>query len=230
MYRRTARNVQFLSVILPHALYFRFGNFQIGISIVYRQWDLLMEKYRVISETELNPAKKRDAQWVLNQLKIRWKKIYNPIHLESYVLDPRFIDVAHWMEGYGINEYLQNMQSKMPGADYAVFRREFIKFRGREGMYGQCMAGINARSDYKMTRDFWKELKVRCNGTGPQMALYVRGWRSVKISPGSVSCENSFRVVTLIHSENRRGLGYEKLKKLVFIYVNYRLLKERRSQ
>ena len=118
----------------------------------------------------------------------------------------------------------------MEDDEYAVFRREFVRFRGREGIYGQCMLTINAQSDYAAARGFWKELKVRCNGTGPAMKLYERGWRSIKISPGSVSCENSFRVVSLIHSETRRSLGYEKLKKLVFIYVNYRLVRQRRLQ
>ena len=216
---------------------------QVGISIVYKSWADLLSKYKKLSQGtyvpphgveidedddekhEVEDELKQLSKWLYDCLMKRWKRMCCPLHVEAFMLDPRWVNHTDYIEGYGVNDYMEHLQDTLSVEKYTVITQQFMSFRNRTGIYERLMRGINDKSDYKTARDFWKNVKFRFGGNGEVMQFHKIGWKCIRIPPGSVAVESSFRAIKLIQTPLRGALSWKKQCKLVYIHNNLRWIK-----
>jgi len=134
-------------------------------------------------------------------------------HATTFLLDPRFRNMPVESEDYVDCETL--LRKYVPSENWSDFQSVFENFRNERGPF----QGV-AVSDLTHPVTFWRRfLSIR------NTQLLARIAVDLSSLPGScASVERSFSAVRRIHTWQRNRLGREKLAKLVYVYINRRIL------
>lgn len=205
------------------------------LSSVYYRWTLLLDEYgyydrdsdEIFEDDDLSTKEKK---FICQQLMHYWKKrMFSPLHLESYILDKRFAGRAIWIgrgdDAYNMNWYLKWIVEEFGVAKYRVLMVEISKYWGSEGDYHDEYVVYNEKSDSALNEEYWRALKLSHSGNKKMMELIQRGRDNAKRSTGISATESAFSPIKYIQCPTRSSLGPKKLCKLLFIYTNYRFFK-----
>ncbi|KAL0224697.1 hypothetical protein RCL1_002609 [Eukaryota sp. TZLM3-RCL] len=142
----------------------------------------------------------------------------NDLHLASYALDPYFID--HWLHDKedvmtallrGLEKFLQPKY-----VDKAV--EQFYAFKTQIGVLGRsmCIQAAEENEGYK----WWATYGSACK------ELHRVAQRLLAQVSSASACERNWSEFEAVHSKTRNRLKAQKLKKLVFIDHNEKLVKK----
>ena len=132
-------------------------------------------------------------------------------------------------ERYDEAAFLANLRLDCSGNvdKYDKIRAEFVRYQLKEGKYAVDETRINKDSPNEVNEMFWKDLKVLFrNAEDKDPLLFIQiGMDCTRKPCGIAAVESSFSPLKIIQTAKRAALSYKKTCKLLFIYNNYRFLK-----
>ena len=202
---------------------------------VYYRWSRALEHVGYVSDSSESSVASSESsessidernQFLIDMMLEKWKLIYDPIHLEAFLLDVRYMNHNKVIKNHDINAYVEWLRSQCSSEDeYAALKDEFYKFRRMEREYQSENRGISVDSGAEANLRYWRGLSVRYAGNATMQRLVQRGMDRAKTPTGSESVECTFNAIKLVQTPQRASLGPKKLRKLVYLHNNYRLLK-----
>ena len=154
-----------------------------------------------------------------------WKSQYDkqilPIHHLAYHLDPN--SIAEDLRDTDQNAMLSFLTDHTPGTDQdkQKCRSQFLAYKYRRPPFTQNHSCWIDRADVLA---FW----TRCLTIAPELGhLAIRIFTT---AGNSVACERAFSVMNLLHNKARNRTSIDKMDKLMFIYINCRVLRYRNDK
>jgi hypothetical protein len=130
-------------------------------------------------------------------------------HAAAYYLDPNYRNKT--LPEESLLEAEELIKKYVPEAQVGDILAEVTRFRSRDGVY---------HSEIQDPILFWKRLRsLPKPGPLAEIALKI-----LSLPMSCVAVERSFSVVRRIHTWQRNRLGRKKLAKLVYVYLNQRVL------
>jgi len=178
-----------------------------SISNVFNEWSKLEKIYSDSSQSLIPPQTRNTIRGFLNQ---RWNLIQDNIIYAAYALDPRFRGQCLNMNVFSVtNKLIQNIT----GSNALI--SEFVKFRTSQYPFADVV------TQYEDPVEYWQ--KLICVSETQHLAKLAL--KLIGFPQSSASVERTFSAVRRIHSWQRACIGREKLRKLVYIYVNRHALR-----
>ena len=145
---------------------------------------------------------------IQNSLKERWNLITDEVFAASFILDPRWRDIAmvqaDWIDGIGVIK-------KMAGDNWAVVHPQLYSFRRKQGGLFSDVVGPSESPTI-----MWEGARnVGTHKILSEIALYL-----LTFPMSGVSVERSFSVVRHIHTWKRNRLSNDSLAKLTSVRIN----------
>ena len=180
----------------------------------------------------------RTQKKVCEHILYGWNLCKDDIHFIAFMLDIRFTRWSQFMPGDSIDSFLNLMKRKINDEDkYNMFEREWYKFRQHQAPYNNGITR-NARfggggiifenkpeKNWKYNQVYWNKIILRFKDDENVQEIFKYARTCIKIPTGTEMVENTFSLIKLIHRAQRDSLGAKKLRDLIYIVANHRLLK-----
>ena len=226
-YTNTSTNI--LCLIAPQYI-----GIEQGCSEVYYRHVLLLDKFKYFHQEQQTPSQKRVCEHIL----YGYDLCKDDVHFISFMLDVRFTRWNRFMPGDSIDSFLNLMKNTINDDDeYNNFEREWYKFRRSQAPYN---TGITAQArfggrgivfentperNWKFNQQYWDKIILRFDNDDARKELFKYAKICIKIPTGTEMVENTFSLIKIIHRAQRASLGAKKLRDLIYIVANHRLLK-----
>jgi len=139
------------------------------------------------------------------------------IHVVAYYLTPTNFDKA--LDGPVAERFYEFIcQYSKSSEEAREIRREYIKFRLQDGVFHQKAWCWESRNN---PLEFWEFAKGCGSRFLAQFAIRV-----FSTPANSVPCERAFSAQNHIHTKECNALDPERVNKLTYVYMNYRVLKK----
>jgi hypothetical protein len=146
-------------------------------------------------------------------IKRRWEKIYDPVMLVAYLLNPRISEHKLPEEGMTL---LSNFIIKYYPNDSIKIWEQFLQYKARSGIFGNSLAWVSINNVDLLT--WWKG---NFGAVAPELTKVAV--RVLSIPTSSAAAERNWSTFSYIHDKKRNKLTNDRIFKLVYIYFNNKL-------
>ena len=146
----------------------------------------------------------------------KWKLMESPLHYAVYLVDPRFID--HKLSYREVQKGMDWLKERA-GDDWTDFQHILKDMLHRRNIFEADAWKITVDEDPLKP---FENLDICCD-----YEEYAQ-WATdiIQINGTSVALERSFKALRVVHNIWRRKLNADRLRKLVYIYVNVRAIEK----
>jgi len=197
---------QLIEILTPlNKAILKFENDCTLLSTVFPEWTSFFTTFSMIYAPEIPN--------IINMVQARWEYMYHPIFIIAYLLDPHNRTQSHTIPTHHFDSIVQFVANRGGGGLEAV------------AQLGEYISGRNVFSpsffynSITHPQDYWGVLFAHARELS-DLAL-----RIFSLTTSSASTERSFSTQGTVHSMARCYLLPDKVKKLVYLYRNYPLLR-----
>ena len=179
------------------------------LCLVKGRWQKLEEHLRncqALSSTNLEP--------ILKKFEERYKRQVNDLHQLAFWLCPTN-NLAGRLEEGELTRILSTLQRYISDSDWPTAKISFLHYYSRQGPFSVTNAHWEEKDD---TVVFW----LLYNDVARPLSEFVL--RLMKTTANSVPSERNFSSMKIIHSPTRNRLTPQRVDKLLFVYINRRVL------
>jgi len=145
------------------------------------------------------------------------------------------LDHSDWIDGYGIDVFLELMRTRVPSNKYDAFETEFTKFRRKQPPYnegltvmerGRSVLKIKQSSKWEKGKRYWERLHTKYRNNEPDVTLIADiALKYCRIPTGIEAVEQKNSLIKLIQRAERASMSPEMIAMLIYIVGNHHCLK-----